>query len=768
MLLCVCLGIGTLSTAFAAGRTVAINGSSFFYTNGGADVGTYDYNGATYRTFVFSDDDDNVVYRYNLAYQWYTAGEKTVGESTVADYANPVKGWFNLQVGFPEAKFERFTIKFQSQQYAKTKEGVTNNYITFVKQENGFYVIITDDEEVTKTPVAELTDATKVLPTADVQKVTIAFTAYDKGAYAVSVSAGASTVTGELVNIGNTFAKRVNSTTKGVMPLSFQATYAEGATAESTQMVLYSMNGQGFSLENDRVRDETPPVLCIDGDPAYVKYGTTPSISYTTIDVLASSPKTTVKFYTLSGELFNEGADYDYEDVTNEELFNKNSTDYDIIVESSSHFLTDEIRAQNASADATYQVGCLVKVYYEITDVTSTQGNNSTDKVFLDWYLGDNTVTVNGHKFVKAVTDTQGVTYGDVTDAGAIAHAQDYQEKVDELSKDENGADKLLAGSSSNFYLPAYTGFLTDNLDDYENLTYSIYYTVNGTQKSNTGLKYNNLSIPLSEQGQYKFTIYATDLANNDMYYVDGSGNVQTFNADKIYEDDIKERLFWFEFGVTYNGASVEDPGEQSTAYVGTTYSNIKFDINGISTEYTTKYRLFLFDREAYIKEMESKGVTTPITYKDFVEDAGDIFNDTSINGRKFFTEIKPSGELIEGDKNYDLQAKHKWNDSSLSFVPQDASGYYMVQLTVTDKIPVNNVTKSYLAIHVSEKAIELEGESDWWASSTNVASVVLFSVAGVCLIALAVMFIIKPKEKTDLDERMDTNAAKGKNKKSK
>ena len=43
-----------------------------------------------------------------------------------------------------------------------------------------------------------------------------------------------------------------------------------------------------------------------------------------------------------------------------------------------------------------------------------------------------------------------------------------------------------------------------------------------------------------------------------------------------------------------------------------------------------------------------------------------------------------------------------------------------------------------------------LKGESEWLKN--NLTSIILLSVAGVCLIALIVLLIIKPKDKGDID----------------
>ncbi len=761
-------------TVFA--RDVSIQGSTYFYTNNGATVRAYheitDAATNDYTTFRFTDNDDNVVYKYNLAYNWYAAVGETYNNNTsdkedgtieCDDYTQKAEGWFKLVIGFSDVGFNRYAIKFQSQQFVKTKDGVTTNYIVFVTTDGGVKVLITDNvDDVRDMPADEIQG--DVLETANAKRISIAFRAYNEGEYTVDVSDGTNTVTGALVNVGGTFAKRVNSTKAGVMPLTFSADFGENEENTSCEMVLYSMNNQSFKLdgavlsadgtyyEKGKVEDTTPPVLCINENISYLEYGEEPNFEYTVIDVLSASPKATVKYYVLTGELYNKGVseNFNYENTAapedgEEALFNRTLDDDDLLIEGSDNFLPQSIVDANKKANAEYNVGCLAKVYLELTDVTSSTYNNAKTNVFLDWYCSD-PVEINGHNFIKVATDKRGATYNDNIDT----LIEEYQEKIDNLAIDGDGNFSLSAGSESNFYLPAYTGFISDNADGYQDLKYSIYYSANGEKSSSTSLAYNNLSIPLKSAGQYKFTIYATDRAGNNMYYMD-NGEVKTFEASEIYDDEIRELLPWFTFDVVYDGASIEAPGEQSTGYVGKSYSDIEFEINGISKYYETEYSLYLFDREGYNEKVVANGGKA-ITYTEFVKKAEELFTDPQY--RTYFKTITPSSSLNEADENYDEMSAYNWNETSVSFVPQDENSFYMVRLVVTNIKPNSDKLTSYMAIPVSAKAYTYKGDTEWLKN--NVASIVLFSISGVCLIGIAVLFLVKPKEeKADIDEQL-------------
>lgn len=807
----------SMGTYSVFARTVTIDGSNFFYANGDSSVRAYqEISGDDtnyYTMFHYVSDEDNVTYRYNLAYHWYQAQEAD-GNGDI-DYSAGVEGWFNLTIGFDGYDFDRYVIKFQSQQYTETEDGVTTNYIVFVPDGAGsVYCYITYDEddcELTATELETLSASSSgneypkfSVTNSDglVNRITIAFYAYSAGEYSVLVSdENGVEGYGTFTNVGGTYAKRVNSTTNGVMPLTFTAYLDEDNEDASCDMVLFTLNNQNFLLSdasavetgNDdgdnetyytgsSVADDCAPVLCLEGNLSYVEYGEALDFDYVVIDVLASSPKSVIHYYVLSAEIYNAAVssgsasyflDDTTDDTTGESLFDKTSDDADyLLVESTDPFLTDEI--YNTNGDDGYTVGCLVMVYVELTDVTSSTNNNATTNVYLNWYIDSAdlaNVEVNGEScgFIKALTDEQGATYvarynenGDESEEFNKL-VENYQAEIDELAYDENGNIALSAGSTSKIYLPAFTGFITDNLDGYEDLTYSIYYTIDGSQNSSSSLSYNELSISLSSAGTYRFTIYATDSASNNMYYIDADGELVEFTTSEVYDDEVKDYLPWFTFEVIYKGVTIEDPGEQTTGYVDSEYSVSSFEINGVSDYYTTAYSLYIFDRAAFIEETGES-----LTYAEYVANVQALFENTYllgedgeyVNTRAYFKEIKEYSSLNENDDDYDDFVDYEWSSSSLSFIPQDENSYYLVKLTVTDTYYKNNVTVlSYMGIHVSAAADSYSGESDWLAN--NLASVILFSIAGAALIAIIVLFIIKPKDEGDLDEQL-ANEAEG------
>ena len=291
---------------------------------------------------------------------------------------------------------------------------------------------------------------------------------------------------------------------------------------------------------------------------------------------------------------------------------------------------------------------------------------------------------------------------------------------------------------------------------------YSLYYRAK-TTGSNTSLDYNKLSIPLKEADvTYRFTIFVTDAFSNSMRYPkvdEDSGELvwEEITTNDVWEEDFAELLPFFEINVSYKKATAENPEKLSVAYVGTSYSGVSFNIKDGSSTASTKYNLYIFDRNAAYKELDLN-----LTYAQFVENFDKLFENEykdGVNTRKYFTTVKPASQLKATDENYDLFKAINWNASSVSFTPQSAEDFYIVRLTLTDNR--SQMSDVYFAtVAASIQAKSLKGESDWLEN--NVTAVVLLCIAGVLFIAFVVLLVVKPKDKGDIDEIYE-NDKKGK-----
>ncbi len=773
-----------LNYASAAG-TVTVSGGNVFTATGDATViahrearpagepsvgegeeqDAYVY----YTMFAFAYGKDTVAYRKNLAYKWYDD-----------DSGNPE--YFNMTVGFENTAFKRFVIKLESQTYVKNKEGKSVNYVIFFPAATAGKVtaLITSDGDA-----KESGNSTEL----DASKINIKFTNRTSDKYAVSVSDnGGNEVTGEFENVGGNYAKASTSSSSPVYPLVFNAEFADeqAEERESAKMVLYSLNGQSFELsgtshntENDyyyggTVTDETPPVLCLENELTHFELGGEIDFDYAVIDVLRTSPKATIKYYALSYEQ-SQKADFNDKEAG---LFTEITSSVKSVLKPDKG---DYLPEATQTFDEDLRADMAVKVLVTLQDTTS---NAATQDVYLDWYVpADYKVTVNSKNYIAVAKDACGVAYA-YDGADGISWAEDgrvaaYQAKIDELTKD------LSAGSLTNLYLPSAEELFADNATAYTDMKFAIYY-YGSSQLSNTGLSYNNLYINVTQMGSYTFTIYATDAAGNSMYYLEEvtdadkisnneydkqidskyynlveftAGDIWDMYADKD-EEGLYDKLPWFTFTAGYAGVKFDEtPGLQSTAYAGTSYSSASFKINGISGSYSTEYRLFLFDRAGYYAY--TNGAT--LNYSDFVEKLDELFDTPET--AKFFSEIPALSDMEETDPEYEQYKGYNWSKTSTTFTPQDNNAFYLIRAEVKDTKYNTDPVACNLGVVASVNAKTIKGESDWLKN--NVASVVLLTVAGVALIGIVLLLVIKPKNKEDIDVKFEkTEKAKKKNKK--
>lgn len=729
------LGLNTMKAS--ASGTVTVSGSNVFTTSGtGASVSSHAKGDDYYTMFSIINEEQNISYRRNLAYTWYEG----VPESDAEDAKTvPHKGWFNMKIGFADLSFEKYVITFESQVYNKTKDNKAINYIMFFPAGEGkVYVRVTQDKDDTVDSLGEY-------PTAlDADSIEISFNSRMDDVYGVIVDGTSggdnASYSGSFKNVGGNYAKSSTSSTSPLYPLIFSAEFGERETKKA-DMVLYSLNNQGFKVSTSTsltVTDDQPPVLCLTEDIKYFTPGSEIDVNFAVIDVLRSSPSSTVNYYVLTVADKEEGTtEFKYAEPADGYRLD---SDEDIYLPESAD-LAGTVFSPYDNTNGKFRADMLVSVYYTLKDISSS---GETCDVYLDWYIekkDDYLVRVNDTNFMVVAEDKQGVQYNYGDQFASLV--EQYQNKVNEAAKD------LSAGSSSYIYLPSAKSLFKDNATSYEDMKINIYY-YHDSQSSSTSYSTNNLSLNVNRQGSYVFTLYATDKAGNNMLDING----EEFSADKIW-DMFKEgdsSLPWFHFNVGYTGVSFEEtPGLQSTAYVGSAYSGASFKINGVSDSYDTLYRLFHFDSARYYRDHNKS-----FTYEEFIEKMDGLFENAET--RVYFSEILSVEGMEETDEEYKDYNEYEWKSSGTSFTPQ-VDGLYYIRAEVTDKLYNSQPVTCSLAVVASEKAHSLKGESRWLQN--NIASVVLLGVAALALIGIILLLAIKPKDKGDIDVQFEQKAKK-------
>ncbi|MDE5547417.1 MAG: hypothetical protein K2J30_00245, partial [Clostridia bacterium] len=318
-----------------------------------------------------------------------------------------------------------------------------------------------------------------------------------------------------------------------------------------------------------------------------------------------------------------------------------------------------------------------------------------------------------------------------------------YQEAVN-AAADKEGVS---AGSGAYFYLPSLRNLIKSDYADYRNLKFSIYYykqsqAEGSSAGSATNLKYNALRFQIDEAGTYRFRVLATDAAGNNMTFPEGEDKKDvTVTSSNIWD---LEGYPEYTFEVKYNGVTIEEMKEQTAGNRESSYSVSDFTIialSGIEKDYTLYYI-----NEDNLKE----GATLP-TYADLVKAMNEIKSPEAFaefcakydisEERKCITEIsKFNSDVDEDDDDWDkTDNAYRWNpSSSLSFVPQK-SGFYLVGITVTDPNRSNESHVAYQAIRIGNPYDYTPAPNDWLQN--NIVSVILFSISGVLLIAIVVLF---------------------------
>lgn len=803
------LAIGALAPASKASAATYRATEIFSAGTGGTvDESEPDANESRFIEFTLKNE-GSVHFRRDLALAWFaptiydeTEDDEEGGVATeqaqddLSDAsASAVKTYLSLLFSFPEINFSELSLVFESAEENYSKKNTSKNSLVFnydaeqdaltAKVLNAAYHALSDDEKED----AELPEGVSVKK-ADEYYVTIDEEGCAIGEFAVYVNFE---LIGKFTNIGGNFMEYLSSASSTPrVPLTFTADELLSGKTEQ-KVLMKSLNGQSFLLKagtssNYVVEDNAAPVLVLNEAVYSYKLGRRWSLTYEAIDVCDSSVTVTRRYAMVGAP--DEKGNYphpyggDYEALTTSTFFMPTSDsetedqyvciyfDLDDGTE-----LTEREKEQRRVYLAWYAVEGAVatlpsQMAYECPNCGYKVNLASYEKLDDDWTCPnpydaadhgsvkkDEFLICNDPSFacikvdrtkggphyigIEANAETRENVKSEEADAAAAA----YQDAVNAAS------ESLSAGDGAYFYLPSLRGLIESDFADYRNLRFNIYYKtmsmeVGASAKSATSLRYNALRIEVEEQGKYIFKVLASDSASNAMrYYVDGK--LVDVAAGNIW--DIEE-IPTFEFEATYNGATIEEPGEKSLGYRDSTYTLDSFEIVGLSG-YKTEYELYRLDLPSEINRP---------SYSDFVKNPEANF----VQYKDYLIKINPyNGSISEDNDLWDkTDNKYHWNpDSSLSFVPQEQT-YYVVKLTVTEaQVPGHEAT-AYQVIDVRNPIEHIQDQTYW--IENNIVSVILFSIAAVLLIILVVIAVVRPSEKQI--EEVDLEELKGgkKNKK--
>lgn len=744
-----------------------------FYSANEQLVTSSEVSGKSVTTFAFSDE-DSVTLKRNVAFKWFAG-------------ANDAR-YFTLKFAFQTLDFSTVTITMDSPSAWATKDEKATNVVQFSKDSDKYFVAVNPSEENT--------DKTEVALVAG-EVLTLAFAEGEKdGEFDVNLSG---TEIGTFENIGANYAEYSYNDT---YPLTIKADLGgeEIAADSKLNVLLYELNGQSFdNITEGKVMDNVAPVVVVNEDVYGFLLGTAFSLDYTVIDVLKDKNLTkALEYYQYNPSIAEDSADF--------EKFKTLST-------STYFYPTTYTPEGETQATTVYSVEGAEYVAVKLTvgddafnqEVTS-DGNYKKAVYDLSWYVVDQTrvrtdLSQNGIGFIAADRNEDGATYNYITaDPNAVNEAdkvnvvdaqlatarQDFDTALAEAAKD------VYAGSNSYIYFPSFEWLIADN-NGYRNLKFTISYKSYGSDSASTSssLSYNALKLAVSKEGEYEFKIFANDKAGNTMkYYLDGE--LVSVSSSNIW--DIEE-IPSFNFSIENKGLKVDDGKTSSerkeTEVRDETYTLEDMTIVG-ATNLQESYKLYKVDLQKF-NNNKPEGATnllsaylTDITYEALAEAVKTKgFNEVqnkdyqkfyleiyaSILGTRVnataeqilasgcFTEIGVAGDRINNAT--DEFEEYEWNPTSQSFKTIEEGDFLIVADYWEKEIPSQRAM-AYKLITVESEAAVIKGETDWLKN--NVASVILFSIAGVMLILIIILLLIKPSDETLED--VDKKVAKAKGKK--
>lgn len=791
------LAFGALFPQRMSASATSYEPAKIFSAGTGGTVGAYKTGNTeadkAYVGFSITQNEGRVYYRRSLAYMWWEKGEAQEGgdqgaenQTDAVQRANPgEKHYFSMTFSFPVVNFEKFTFTFESNEENVTKDGKATNKLSleFDKDGNLGARVSSADSDSTyfRTKNTDITDWTgdftlsfyeaEGAPAGEFA-LRLGYKAPNAQEIEYFEESESDSQRFAFTNIGDNYAEyRSSAASKPNTPMTFMAEFkeeeAEGDETKSVEqkILIKELNGQPLEVTNGTtaetaaqdgtyavtggtVEDTKAPALVFSETVYSFTIGQKYSLTHHAVDVLDDSVTVTRRYYAAK-----KNADDEY--VKPDE---SKTDDYTTLTTSVSFMPV------NDTEDIVY-----LSIRFELEDGRQ-KGENEKDIVYLSWYADDSAIeTKDGWDYITAKTESKksnpsykvlqlnDSSHENEPVAGSNPEGETlYEQRVREYQEAVNlAASKASAGEGSYVYLPSLRDLIGSDSADYRNLKFSIYYfnkqsTESSSAQSETSLSYNALKLPVNIEGAYSFRVLATD-ASGKAIRLYHKGDLVDVTGSNIWDiDDIPT----FTFYVEYNGITIEDSGEQTLGYRESSYSIKKFDIVALSG-YATDYTLYYFNEDKL-----SEGKTMP-SYGTFVKDVEKYMADQAYAA--CLEEIQEYNDKYNrNDEEWDkTDNDYNWRpSSSLSFTPQK-SGYYVLKVKVSDAHLAGRSAEGYQVIEIRNPLDVTPGRSNWLEN--NKVSVILFSISGVLAIAIVVLLVVKPSEKTPED--IDLNKLKGKKK---
>ena len=767
----------------AAETTYALS-ELFAETKGDADdetdvIGAEKKGDATTETAAFTlADGDSVWYKNDLAFKWFKAKNE-------AQY-------LTMKFALKDLNFKSLTFTVESDSSVASEDEKAINSVKLVN-DNGVKAYVVNG----KTDEVEDGDKKDVTLTAGDEVIIALKEGTEYGEFKVELNG---TEIGSFKNVGSNYA---NYSYEETYPLTIEAK-CDGTN--KTVVYLNEINGQKFDnittkegvegASSKLVKDTAAPVLVVNEELNGFSLGSAFSLSYEKIDVLqTSSLVETKKYY-----------QYDPKDSATDFVSLSTSTYFmDTVYYTNGTEVSAEAK-EGYTATSVYKVDNkeYVAVEFTLADnaFNADDGEWAKSKIDLSWYAtrsAEKTVGENKRDYLILDRNDSGAEYIGITienGKNEFVDETEFENQVATFQTElEKAAEDVYAGSNSYIYFPSFEWLFKDD-NGYRNLKFTVSYkTASSTSaKTSSGLSASGLKLSASEEGKYEFKIFATDKEGNTMqYYLDGEKvAVSTSNIWDI--DEIPS----FSYTIKNRGLKVEDKTNASsrrdTKILYETYTFSDATVIG-ATSKKSDYALYKLDLDAYNDTLDAnekqitRTVLSGITYEKLqkalegkivgADDYFELYIDAyagliadAVNGEKsavlkcFENKIEKYNERItEDDEEYEAYNKYEWQKSSnASFKTMEEGEYLIVADYWEEELPMQRAM-AYKLVIVESEADVIKGETQWLKN--NVVSVVLFSIAGVMLVLIIVLLLIKPSDETleDVDAKVEEKKNKKKEK---
>ncbi len=712
--------------------------------------------------FTFSDN-GKVTLKRDLAFAWYE------GE-------NEAK-YLSMTFAFKELNFKSVSFTVESDPAWATEDQKATNVVKFTN-ENGRVKVAVNDGAAVSTNITAGGDVTLALAKGEAD-----------GEFGVNLTVNSSTQQiGSFVNVGSNYAEYSSS---GMKPLVISADVTDDVELEAeAKTVVYfkELNNQKFDnlkAKSDTdttlvVTDTAAPVLVVNETVGGFLLGTQFALEYEKIDVLQDSNYSDTKTFYQYNPTHKTDEERKYNSLTTSTTF------YDTVYKNEDGVTTSVWKEYGEEYVS-------IKITLGDDTFSETEGEFAKKEYVLAWYANaDALETIDGNKFIVIDRNTEGAKYNlisldtenkkNVADEKLATEVATYQKLLEEA------ANGVYAGSNSTIYLPSIKWLLNDN-NGYRNLKFTIAYKKPSSDaaQSSSNLSYNALKISVPDEGLYEFKVFATDNANNAMqYYLDGE--LVKVTANNIWDiEEIPSFTFVIEnLGLKIdNETSTKASDRTDDEDIGEKYTLSSMKVVGASS-LKSDYALYKLDKEAADKLGLTESVLASITYKalrekmaaglktvenkeyfkHYLESYSELLAEklgdsvTAKNVFNCFSEIKESDKAATEDE-YNKFIEYNWSVASKSFTAAKEGIYVIIADFWEEELPVQRAT-AYQLIVVESEVDSIRASAISWIKN-NIVSVILFGIAGLMLIAIIVLLLIKPSDETmeDIDEKAAKKAEK-------